>query len=134
MANIPTPAARDVHGMVATRTRQPTSPATLRARHVSRERVRGRWWRTLALSALVWLVSGAPGPLLASLVMLTGLVSLDGAQLVSSLIYAVSFGIAIIATTVYYQHLDDIVVVEGRAAAGPPAQGSPGPVPDAISA
>ena len=82
------------------------------ARHVSRERMRGRWWRTLALSALVWLVSGAPGPILASALMLTGLVSLGAAQLISSVIYALSFGIAVIATTVYYQRLDDIVVGE----------------------
>ena len=80
------------------------------ARHVSRERVRGRWWRTLALSALVWLVSGAPGPILASALMLTGLVSLDAAQFISSVIYAMSFGIAIIATTMYYERLDNIVV------------------------
>lgn len=88
------------------------------ARHVSRERVRGRWWRTLAMSALVWLVSGVPGPLLANGLMLPGLVSLNGAQVVSSLIYAVSFGISIIATTMYYQRLGEVVVEEDDVLAG----------------
>lgn len=109
------------------------------ARHVSRERMRGRWWRTLAMSALVWLVSGVPGPLLASLIMLTGLVSLDGAQIISSVIYAVSFGISIIATTVYYQRLGEVVVEDAapsRGAARAP-DGRPGalePIPDAPTA
>lgn len=106
------------------------------ARHTSRARVRGRWWRTLAMSALVWLVSGAPGPLLASLIMLTGFVSLDGAQFVSSVIYAISFGITIIATTVYYQRLGDVVVEDAAPVRVSEANrsGSLAPIPDAPTA
>jgi hypothetical protein len=82
------------------------------ARHVSRERMRRRWLRTLAMSALVWLVSGAPGPVVANLLLLTGLVSLGVATMVSSVIYAISFGITIAATTVYYLRLGDVPVEE----------------------
>ncbi len=103
------------------------------ARHVSRSRVRGRWWRTLALSALVWLISGFPGPILANLLLLTGVVSLDGAELVSSVIYAIAFTVAIITTTLYYQRIGDAEAAMQRGAvresprAPGPDEGTPAP-------
>jgi hypothetical protein len=97
------------------------------ARHVSRARVRGRWWRTLALSALVWLVSGAPGPILANAMLLAGVISLDVAEIVSSVIYAISFAIAIITTTLYYQRIGDVAVPEARVSPRGPA-----PAPEVV--
>jgi len=85
-----------------------------------------RWLRTLAMSALVWLVSGAPGPIVANLMLLTGLVSLGTATLVSSVIYAISFGITIAATTVYYLRLGEVPAEEPSRA--PVPRESTGPV------
>lgn len=72
------------------------------ARHVSRNIIKGDWARTLGMALLVFIISGVPGPLLAMLLVIGNLVSLDAAGYISSLIYVIVYPMTIIATTLYY--------------------------------
>lgn len=74
------------------------------ARHVSRNIIKGDWARTLGMAALVLIVTGVPGPLISMLLVISTLVSLETAGLISSLIYVIAYPMAIIATTLYYLH------------------------------
>ena len=77
------------------------------ARHVSRQMVKGRWWRTLGMSVLIWLFAGVPGPIVGNLLLVSGMASLDTATLVSTLLYAVCLPITVIASTLYFLRAAD---------------------------
>ncbi len=72
------------------------------ARQVSRDMIKGDWLRTLGMAVLVTLVSGLPGPIVGLVLILLHAVSLDNAGYISSFIFAVSYPITIIASTLYY--------------------------------
>lgn len=72
------------------------------ARHVSRNIIKGDWARTLGMALLVFLIAGIPGPLIAMLLVIGNLVSLDVAGYISSAIYVIVYPMTIIATTLYY--------------------------------
>ena len=72
------------------------------ARHVSRNIIKGDWIRTLGMAVLIALVSGIPGPLVGLALILLNVVSLEVSGFISSLIFAIAYPIAIIASTLYY--------------------------------
>lgn len=73
------------------------------ARKVSRNAIKGDWLRTFGMSMVISILSGVPGPLIGMGLVLTGRVSLQVAGLVSSIIFAIIYTIAIIAATIYYR-------------------------------
>ena len=73
------------------------------ARHVSRNAIKGDWVRTFGMSAVISIMSGIPGPLIGLGLVLTNRVSLQMAGLVSSIVFAIVYTIAIIASTIYYR-------------------------------
>lgn len=64
--------------------------------------IKGDWLRTLGMAVLVTLVSGLPGPIVGLVLILLHAVSLDNAGYISSFIFAMSYPITIIASTLYY--------------------------------
>jgi len=72
------------------------------ARHVSRNIIKGDWFRTLGMAVLITLASGIPGPIIGLVLILLNVVSLEVAGFISSLIFAIAYPIAIIASTLYY--------------------------------
>ncbi len=72
------------------------------ARHVSRNIIKGDWFRTLGMAVLVTLVTGIPGPIIGLVLILLNAVPLEVAGYISSLVFAISYPIAIIASTLYY--------------------------------
>lgn len=73
------------------------------ARKLSRNAIKGDWLRTFGMSAVISILSGVPGPLIGMGLVLTGKVSLRTAGLVSSVVFAIIYTIAIIAATIYYR-------------------------------
>ncbi len=84
------------------------------ARHRSRVVVRHNWWRTFGMSVLVALVSGIPGPVIGMALFVTSVVSVETAGLISGLVYAIAYPIAVIASTLLYIQL--WAVADGQAA------------------
>ena len=64
---------------------------------------------------LVFLLSGIPGPVVGMLLFIPGLVSIEAAGWISGVLYAITYPIAIIASTLFYLRLR-----EGMAAATEP--------------
>ncbi len=91
----------------------------MQARHQSRRLSKRHWWSTLRMSILVAVVSGIPGPIVGMLFFVTSLVSIETAGLISGLIYAICYPIAVIASTLYYMELRDEKVAEGTLEADP---------------
>lgn len=75
------------------------------ARHVSRAAVKGHWLRTLGMAILIGIVSGVPGPIIAVLSFIFGGVSMEAANWISSIIYALAYPLAVIASTLYYLNI-----------------------------
>jgi hypothetical protein len=73
------------------------------ARKVSRNAIKGDWIRTFGMSAVISIISGLPGPLIGMGLVLTNRVSLEAAGIVSSVVFAIVYPIAIIASTLYYR-------------------------------
>jgi len=72
------------------------------AHQVSRDVIKGDWFRTLGMAALVTIVAGIPGPIVGLGLILLNAVSLDVAGYISSFIFAVVYPVTIIASTLYY--------------------------------
>lgn len=77
----------------------------LQARHQSRRLSKHHWWSTLRMAILVAVTSGIPGPIIGMVFFVTSIVSIETAGLISGLIYAVCYPIAVIASTLYYLEL-----------------------------
>ncbi len=75
------------------------------ARLVCAARVRGHWIRALAVGAAVAAISGLPGPLIGTALLIFDVVDLDQAQWISAAIYCVLYPIAIIMATLFYIRL-----------------------------
>ncbi len=73
------------------------------ARKTSRNAIKGDWVRTFGMSMVISILSGIPGPLIGMGLVLTNRVSLQTAGLVSSIVFAIVYTIAIIASTIYYR-------------------------------
>ncbi len=72
------------------------------ARHVSAARISGHWIRALAVGAAVGVISGLPGPLIGTSLLIFDVVGLERAQWISAGIYCVLYPIAIITATLFY--------------------------------
>jgi hypothetical protein len=94
--------------------------AGVRSSHkVSRNSIKGDWIRTFGMSAVISIISGLPGPIIGMGLVLTNRVSLEGAGLVSSVVFAIVYPISIIASTLYYRWRQENQaerVAEGHAA------------------
>lgn len=72
------------------------------ARTVSSARMKGHWIRALAIGAGVAAISGLPGPLIGTALMIFDVVDLDMAQWISAAVYCVLYPVAIIMATLFY--------------------------------
>lgn len=72
------------------------------ARHTSAARINGYWIRALAVAAAVAAISGLPGPLIGTVLLVFDVVGLDRAQWISAGVYCVLYPIAIIMATLFY--------------------------------
>jgi hypothetical protein len=75
------------------------------ARTVSSARMKGHWFRALAIGAAVTAISGLPGPLIGTGLMIFDVVGLNAAQWISAAIYCLLYPIAIIMATLFYIRL-----------------------------
>ena len=85
----------------------------MQARHQSRRLSKHHWWSTLRMAILVAVVAGIPGPIIGMAFFLTSLVSIETAGLISGLVYAICYPIAVIASTLYYLELREEKQAEG---------------------
>jgi ABC-type nickel/cobalt efflux system permease component RcnA len=77
------------------------------ARRRSAQLVHRNWWKALGMVVLVTLLSGAPGPAAGMVLFVTEVVSIETAGVISSVLFAISYPIAIIASTRLYLQLRD---------------------------
>ncbi len=67
--------------------------------------VRGKWWRALAASFVFQLLGALPGPLVGIALLIGGGTTVQLANAVSSLVFAIAIPISVIALTLVYEQL-----------------------------
>jgi hypothetical protein len=95
------------------------------ARLVSAARIRGNWIRALAVGVAVAAISGLPGPLIGTALLVFDVVPLDGSQWISAAVYCVLYPVSIIMATLFYiQRSMASVKAEPNAALSSPDAGA----------
>jgi hypothetical protein len=82
------------------------------ASKISSSAVSGHWWRTLAMAIVLGVVGSLVGPICGIAALLVVGVSADAANLISSVVYALTLPLVFLAMTLFYNDLSVI----GRAA------------------
>lgn len=75
----------------------------------SSDAVYGRWWPTLRVTIIYQLLAGLPGPLIGLVLLIGGTATVQFANSLSGVIYAVTIPVTVIALTVYYTELRNIL-------------------------
>jgi hypothetical protein len=104
--------------------------AALDARQTSASAVRGHWGQTLGMALLIGFITGVPGPVIAVTLIVFGNLSMQTGDTLSSLIFAATFPLAIIASTLYYLNIRSKLVEPIPLEAAPHL---PRPAMDALS-